>query len=473
MRSDAATEMSELRFDFTNMLSQSAADPDRIPVETVKSKDRLCGQCLDGIQDKRKAGHLGFLDLPDNVAMMDQVTELAETWRGRFDNYVHLGIGGSALGAIAVFEALAHPFHNTLSPQGRGGAPRMFFVDNVDPRLVRSLMDVVDVKDTLFHVVSLSGATVETVSNFLVLGQALKSELGPVDYRNNVVISTDPERGDLQKMARDERISLMAIPPGVGGRFSVLSPPGLLCPSLLGADIREMLQGAERMRERCTSTEMWQNPAFMFALLHFLANQLRQANITVLWSYCQALGRIGDWYCQLIAESLGKRDEHGRSVGLTPTKAIGVTDQHSQLQLYNEGPRDKVITFLAVEELGADMEFPAAFTGYASVDYLIGQTMGKLFHAERRATALSLSKNGCLNCSVSMREVSPNTLGQLFMFFELAVCFLGELFEVNAFDQPGVEESKEYARMLMGKPGLEGKREQLEAEFRQGDRYVI
>lgn len=463
-----------IALDLTNMLAEPAAHvPGGIPIETLRDKAPLYERCLTGIEGRRQAGELGFVQLPQNVEMVDQVVRVAESCRGKFENYVHLGIGGSALGAITIFEALAHPYHNALPKEKRGGAPRMFFPENIDPRLIRSLRDITDVRNTLFHVVSLSGSTVETVASFLVFAQALKSTLGPEAYRSNVVISTDPEKGDLKRLAGDERIRLLGIPPGVGGRFSVLGPPGLLCAALLGADTRELLRGAESMYQRCAGDDMWKNPAFLFALLHFLSAQMRRVNITVLWSYCHALRRFGDWYCQLVAESLGKRNRHGKRVGLTPTGALGVTDQHSQLQLYSQGPRDKVVTFLAVEDLEADIEFPAAFAKYPSMDYLVGQSMSKLFQAERRATELSLVRSGCLNCSISLPRLSANTLGQLFMLFELAVCFLGELLEVNAFDQPGVEESKEYACALMGKPGSEDRRQELETHFAKQHRFVV
>jgi glucose-6-phosphate isomerase len=465
-------QTTDLCLDFTNVLAKDAQDPHGLPWDVVQEKAQLYGQCVDGVEAKRATHPLGFLDLPGNAAMVEQILELKETWRGRFDNFLQVGIGGSALGAMAVFEALAHPLHNDLSAEERNGSPRMYFADNIDPQLMAGLADVLDVEKTLFHVVSLSGGTAETIAGLLLFAEPLKKAMGDA-YGGNMVISSAPDKGDLQQLARDEGITLTPIPPRVGGRFSVLTPQGLVAAALLDVDIPALLAGAQAMIDRCATADPMKNPAFVFALLHHLADRMRDIRISVLWSYSHALRRVGDWYCQLIGESIGKHDAAGAEVGITPVQAVGVTDQHSQLQLYAQGPRDKLITFLTVDDLQTDCEFPAAYKGYKSVDYLVGQTVGQLFHAERKGTEAALTAGGRLNCRLSLPTINAYTLGQLFMFFEIGTCYLGELYGVNAFDQPGVEDSKNLARALMGKPGDETLREQLEAQFNRADRHVV
>jgi len=337
----------------------------------------------------------------------------------------------------------------------------MFFLDNVDPDRTLGLLDILDLKTTLVNVVSKCGGTAETIANYLVVRERMLEALGD-GYRDNVVLSTSNQGGELKSIAADEGIRLLPLPDKLGGRYSVISPCGLLCPAFLGLDVTKFIDGALAMDHRLQETDVWKNPAYLYSAAHFLADTVKGLDIFAMMPYSSALKTIADWYAQLYAESLGKITPDGRMVGPTPVKTLGATDQHSQLQLYAQGTVNKVVTFLAVDEFSGEAPIPKAYPRNPSMEYLGGHSLAELLNAERQATAHSLARNKRLNCTVHLPRITPFTLGQLFYFFEYSVIHMGALYGVNPIDQPGVEESKNYARGLMGREGYENLREEVE-----------
>jgi glucose-6-phosphate isomerase len=274
------------------------------------------------------------------------------------------------------------------------------------------------------------------------------------------IVTTDEQKGYLRELAARDRMKTFAIPGHVGGRFSVLSPVGLVSAALTGVDITQILAGARAMRQRGQSASIKDNPAAAYAAIQYLYYQ-KGVKISVLWPYSQNLSTIADWYRQLWAESLGKKlDRSGRTVnaGPTPVKALSVTDQHSQAQLYMEGPYDKIISFLSVQDFGVKTGIPPVDRSH----YLAGRSLNELMKAEEQGTRLALTKAERPNLTISVSEISPFTLGELFFFFQMAVAYMGELMNVNAFDQPGVELAKVYTYALMGRAGYESQRAELE-----------
>ena len=402
------------------------------------------------LDEQRRSGKLGFFDLPDQTRQAKKLQALAKSWRGRYDNFVVVGIGGSALGNIALQTALRHPNWNLLSSEQRKGWLKVFVPDNVDPTLVAGLLDTLDVRKTVFNVVSKSGTTAECLANYFIFKSALEKKVGKARAAKQIVFTTDPDKGYLREAGRKEGILTLDIPPNVGGRFSVLSSVGLLSAAAAGIDIAGLLAGARKMRERCETTDMGRNPAALYAWTHKLFYQ-NGRRIHVMIPYSNELKDMADWFRQLWAESLGKTlDRKGRKVlvGPTPVKALGATDQHSQVQLYIEGPQDKLITFLSVGKFGGDVRIPS-YDGH----YLSGKTLGALLKAEERATRAALTKAGRPNLTVSIPNVSPGSVGELIFLFELATAYSGEFFDLNAYDQPGVEEGKVLTYALMGRSG--------------------
>ena len=309
----------------------------------------------------------------------------------------------------------------------------------------------------------------------MIIKEMLEERLPKEEVKNHIVCTTDAEKGNLVKIAKEEGYRMFVVPAGVGGRFSELTPVGLLPAAMCGIDIRALLAGAAEMDRRSKEPNWRKNLAFLYGALHYLA--MRQGkNISVMMPYADSLKYIADWYAQLWAESLGKRyDNEGHEVfvGQTPVKALGVTDQHSQVQLYTEGPFDKVVVLLGVEEYKTTLTIPKLYQDIPSLGFLGGVTQNQLIQTEQMATEYALLKSGRPNLTITLPRVNEFMLGQLLYFFEVATAFTGELLQINAFDQPGVEEGKNATYAMFGRPGYEEKKRELEMRPAKKDCYIL
>lgn len=463
-----------ITFDFNNMMSEFVGE-EGFDWEEIEALEPTLKKAASAMEEKRAAGQMEWRELPYNQQeVVKDILETAEKIKEKFDNFVILGIGGSALGPIAVQQALNHMYYNELPKEKRGGCPRFYVVDNVDPERMEGLFDIIDIDKTVFNVITKSGSTSETMAQFLIVIDLLKAKLGD-KYKDHIIATTDREKGNLIKIAREEGFKTYYIPAGVGGRFSELSPVGLLGAAVCGIDIEEMLAGAAYMDEIASQSDPYKNPAYMAATLQYLAMKAGK-NISVMMPYADSLKYMADWYAQLWAESLGKKyDLEGNEVfvGQTPVKALGVTDQHSQVQLYTEGPFDKVVTFLGVKEYRSRVDIPKGYEDIPAVSFLGGHTLNELIHAEQTATEYALLKANRLNRTITLPEVNAFTVGQLLYFLEVETAFAGELLNINAFDQPGVEEGKNATYALLGRPGYEEKKAELDSRPKKKDKYIL
>lgn len=460
-----------LKVDYNNMMAQYVGGRG-IKLEELEQNAALYEKAAARM--KEGVSRMKWRELPFNQAdVVSKINASAKNIRGKYENFVVLGIGGSALGPIAVQQALSHLYYNELSAEKRGG-PKLYVEDNIDPERIAALLDVIDLEKSMFNVITKSGSTSETMSQLLLFTSLLKEKLGK-EWRNHVIATTDHKNGNLIKIAKAENLETYFIPDGVGGRFSELCPVGLLAAAVCGIDIEELLSGAAYMDGLCSEPEIGHNPAYMSAALETLAMQ-KGCNISVLMPYADSLKYIADWYAQLWAESLGKRaDTKGTAVhcGQTPVKSLGVTDQHSQVQLYTEGPFDKVLTFIGVERYRTGLEIPHSFDDIPDVSFLSGHTFNELIQSERLATEYAVTKSGHMNKTIILPEVNAFTIGQLLYYFEMETAFAGELLGIDAFNQPGVEEGKKATYALLGKSGYDAKRAELKAIPEKNDRYMI
>lgn len=418
--------------------------------------------------------YMGWTELPYNQKeIVADILETAKSVRRKFKYFVVLGIGGSALGPIMAFNALCHLHYNDLPRLKRRG-PKFYVEDNVDPVRMRDLLDVIDPKETCFNVISKSGATSETMTQYLVVLDLLQK--AGVSIKDNVIFTTDEKKGNLKKISDEVGgIKSYVLPDGVGGRFSELCPVGLLPAAVLGIDIKELLAGAAYMDSICRSSSISKNPALACAVLQVAAMNDGK-NIGVMMPYSDNLKYLADWYCQLWAESLGKNvtlDGKPCNVGQTPVKSLGVTDQHSQVQLYTEGPFDKVVTFLSLKKYACSFPIPHGCENIPDVSFLGGHTMEELIQAENAATAYALTKAGRMNYTLWIPELNAFTLGQLLFLFELQTAYAGAMFNINTFNQPGVEEGKNATYALLGKKGYEAKNEELLAQPQKKEEYIV
>ncbi len=413
----------------------------------------------DEIRLRRLEGEYGFLDLGLQEATIAGLTTFADTAGQAFDHVLVLGIGGSALGTKALVNALRPRAWNELDDEAREYFPRITVLENIDPVSVSAALRRIDPRRVLVNVVSKSGGTAETLAQYLVVRHWLETAVGPEAAPKHLVFTTDPVEGALRRIADDEGIPAFEIPPGVGGRFSVLSPVGLLPAALVGIDVVALLRGARRALEAAAHEGLRDNPAALYAGLHWAADTRLGARTHVLMPYSDGLRELAEWFRQLWAESLGKRvNRHGEIIhaGPTPLGAIGATDQHSQVQLFMEGPHDKVITFVRVEDHGEDVLIPARSGQPEALEYLGGKTLAGLLGAEQDATEKALAQVGRLSVRITLPRVDAEEIGELLMFFQLATGYAGAWYGVNPFDQPGVELGKRLTFAAMGRPGYSG-----------------
>ncbi len=420
-------------------------------------QERISEIIIELNKRKDKPGQwLQWMNLGYNEETVWYVKEFASMVAGRFENVLVLGIGGSALGGLAMSHALLKPYWNILTPEQRNNFPRLFFMDNIDPDYMNGLLDTLDLKKTLVNVITKSGSTAETMSQYMIIKDRLEKELGD-DYRKNIVATTDKKLGVLRQLADQEGYKTFVIPDDVGGRFSVFSAVGLLPLALVGIDIEEIMNGIKDMDLALKNTDIHQNIAAQAALVQYLLDTKKGKNISVMMPYSSRLKYISDWYVQLWAESLGKEVNNNNEVinnGQTPVKALGATDQHSQIQLYNEGPNNKIITFIRVDEFDTTLEIPRIFE-YTGIGYLGGKTVNALLNAEADSTRVTLADYKRPTMTITLPEINGYHVAQLLYMLEVQTAIAGELYNINAFDQPGVEQAKNYTYALMGRAGFE------------------
>jgi glucose-6-phosphate isomerase len=450
--------MTPVSLDFTNMMAPNLGGAGVSPSDLEGALSDAFREAHEEVEARRSAGEMGFFDLPGATDSALAIQELADSFGQWFENVVVLGIGGSALGTTTLRDALLGPHWNELDEEARDHYPRLFVLDNVDPRSVAGLLQRLDLRRTLFNVVSKSGSTAETMSQYLVVEGLLQSLLGEEPTKGHFLFTTDPRSGILRQIANEEGVPVLEVPPNVGGRYSVLSAVGLLPAAIVGIDIGGVLQGAREMAERCRTSALAENPAGILAtLLHHL-DVAQGASVHVLMPYSDRLRSFAAWFQQLWAESLGKaKDRAGREVnrGPTPLPAIGATDQHSLLQLLMEGPKDKVVIFVSVGGAEDPVEIPRIRGEFPALSYLGGHSLEELLDTERRATIEALRQQGRPSLSIEVDDLTPRALGALFMLFQIATVYAGALYGVDPLDQPGVELGKRLTYGLLGREGYE------------------
>ena len=401
---------------------------------------------------------------------IDKIQQLGNEIAAKFENVLSLGIGGSYLGLKAAQDALCPPYYNEFKNL-RHGRPKIYFEgNNLDPAPLKVLLKNLDPKKTCCIVISKSGETAETKAAFDVVADWLKKGVGRA-YGRRIFAITDLISGSLRKRVNEEQrkdpLSFRNLPllPGVGGRYSELNM-GLLHLAVIGVDINEVLAGARAMSRRCNLSSLYKNPALLYATLHYIAYKAKGKSIAVMMPFSESLKSTADWYCQLLAESLGKKYarkivvKEGKieewladkkrvvHVGRTPVPSRGTTDLHSIQQNNVEGENNKTVTMIRVENFSQDLKVPAG-SGLLS-----GKSFSRLLALAQEATAWALVKAQRPNCTVVIPVLSPFLWGELLYFFEMATAFEGELLGVNAYNQPGVESYKNYMQVKLHKPGM-------------------
>lgn len=449
----------QIKFYYKNVTAEILGSEHGITKEQFNQLAQKTEPLIGQLNADRKAGKVRYRDLPYQKDTVEKVKQVAGQF-GWCENFVVLGIGGSALGNIALQTAL-NPYMYNLDDKQRKG-PRLFVLDNVDPQQISSFLRWIEGRSaggcltaldkTVFNVISKSGRTSETAAQFLTVCGMLEQKLGKDSLKKHIIATTDPMEGTLRKTAGQLGLVSLDVPDGVGGRFSVLSAVGLLSAAICGIDIEQLLAGAAEMDKKVSQQSFYQNPAAVNAAINWHYYN-RGKRISVMMPYSFALKDFADWFRQLWAESLGKaKDLSGRmvSVGPTPVKALGTTDQHSQVQLYREGPNDKLFTFLVVEDFEKDVQIGSSSVAAPQLGYLVNQKMSRLLNSEKIATEYALAASQRPSVTVAFEKICPYTVGEFIYLFEVSTSIAGLLFGIDAYNQPAVELGKDATLALMG-----------------------
>lgn len=411
---------------------------------TWKKMERRLVAAKKAVQELARSKAQGFLDLPFERKAITESTAVVKMLSKRFTDMVVLGIGGSDLGARALQQALIDP-----TKQKRGTMRVQFAGASTDPDELTRLLAQLDLKKTCVNIVSKSGDTLEPMSAFLVLRDKLIRVVGQKVMPSHIVATTDAQTGSLRALANKEGYTTLTVPSNVGGRFSVLSSVGLFPAIAMGVDVRKLLAGAKSMATEFARQSVATSAMARYAAVHIAGMENCGQLIHVTVPYTPRLSEFGRWVRQLVAESLGKRkNRNGKLVytGPTPIAAVGPEDQHSQLQLWSEGPVDKLITFIEIDTFSSGLRTPRMDVRYSPIGQFGGRAFADLIHRERAATAEALRQMGRPNGTLHLKRLDAQSMGALILFFEISVALMGELLNVDAYNQPGVELSKTLMR---------------------------
>lgn len=448
-------------FDGTNMLGEG-----RITEQELHQLAPRIAQAAAAVDDIRRTGkaknHLSKDGTPEPVyfprlpypgdhspntpELLEELKAFGESVRQNEDAVIFCGVGGSYLGGKVLYDCAT----SELWPHSDHDLPSIFFsgnnVDSEDMLEIQEWLEALAEGKSPLNVllvpISKSGTTMETTTAFLYFYDYLSKQPDRFHVHGAVVTDKLLESGPLNRLARKFNWPMFDVPVGIGGRFSVLSTPGLVVGAVLGLDLPELLRGAREMDEACKSADIDTNPALLNATLKYVSAANHGATIEVIMPYAMKLKALGEWYVQLLAESLGKRNNReGQPVfyGRTPVVAIGTTDMHAQTQMHQEGRRDKVVQFLFVESWKGKLTVHNPFLEITEYQGYEGLDAGKALQAAMEANEEALSSDNRLNALYTLPELNEFTLGQLFYFLMLSIAYEGELADVDAYDQPGVE----------------------------------
>ena len=420
-----------ISIDYTNILNDYLKDNEGLSLQNILNLQEQANNFITTLYDKKKYHFIYVIDSP-----LDRYFEIANYVRKNFKYFVLIGIGGSSLGTEMLAQSLLDYYYNFKE------SIKFFILDNIDPDKVKHTLNSIEIDKTLFYVVSKSGKTVETVVNFSIVLDKLK-KVKPNSWQNHFIFATENRNNFLNNFARKHNIKIFYIPETVGGRFSVLTTVGLLPSAVLGINIKELIEGAKYIRDKFLNVKnILKNPFLLLGSVYFLMDTLKNKNILVMMPYSDKLSSFVSWFQQLWAESLGKE-----RMGQTPVKSLGTLDQHSQFQLYMDGKRDKIITFINILERDTDIPIPENMP--EDISFLKGNSLNQILHKEYIGIKQSLTERGIPNLSINLDRLNPFNMGKLILTFEIATAFAGYLYGINPFNQPAVEIGKKKVYQLL------------------------
>lgn len=445
-----------LTLDFTNCLAEAIGATHGLTKSEVDTLVAKFPKHHENVDELRSTGESGFFDLPYQDTT--DLKALIKKHQGQWDNLVIIALGGSVLAPQTLFKALTNSQHNLLDAKTRGKAPRVFFLTNPDPKAAHEMLEVLDLKKTLFQIVSRSGVTPETMCMTLWLLETLKKKCGKGSPAEQVIITTEPTKSPLMEIAKAEKIATLPTALNLTGRYGILGNQSLFMAGMCNLKIDELLKGGADMDKRCRHGDPHKNPAYMHSLVHYLLTRKRRKTMHVTFSFSNRVHAIGEWYNHQCSVSLGKMlNRKGKAVhvGPSPVAALGAYDGQGQQQLFCEGPFDKVITFITVKDHGAQAPIPPGFPKLEAAAYLKDTSFTQLLDYSYWGAEQHVTQAGRPNMTILMDTVDEAHIGGLVYLLQLSTAMSAELYGIDPFDQPGVEHGKAASMAQLGRAGFE------------------
>lgn len=468
-----------ITLDINNVMDEMIGEKDGLPKKTLDKLNEEMPKINKMIWNKLGPGSnfLGFLSLPyQSDELIENIITTANRLARISDIFIVLGIGGSYLGAQALYQALMPTYYNELPREKRNRRPRIYFDgNNIDTNSINDLLSFLpdETPKGMFesfsiNVISKSGSTIETAVAFRILQQKAKQI-----YQNNhnkyIIATTDAQKGSLKNIAEKEGYETFVIPDNVGGRYSVLSPVGLFPCAVIGINIKELLAGARNMASRCKSDNIWQNPAYLYAAVQYLFYKEKKKNISLLVSWLKSLESFGMWYDQLCAESIGKN-----GIGRVPINSINTRDLHSRGQEIQEGERNTVITNIIVKDLKKNILLPHDEEDIDGLNYIALRNLHDLsIEGAYEGTSYAYTKDQRPNLTITLPKLNEYTLGQLIFILEVATVAEGYLLSINPLDQPGVENYKNFMFGILGHKDKKKFKDEFDSRKKPRKEYII
>lgn len=436
--------MGKLTIDYSNVLE--------VKEEELLSYQEKVSDCHDMLHDGSGKGseYLGWIDLPNKQDKdeFNRVKEASEEIKENSQVFIVIGIGGSYLGAKAGIEMLSHTFHNELDRK-KTNVPKIYFAgQNISSDYLSDLLDVIEGKDISINVISKSGTTTEPALAFRILKEYMENKYGREEASKRIYVTTDKVKGALKTLADEEGYETFVIPDDIGGRYSVLTPVGLLPMAVAGIDIENMIDGSKAALKDLWDKDILNNPAYSYAVLRNILYK-KGKTIEILVNYEPRLTYFGEWFKQLFGESEGKEGK-----GIFPTSLNFTTDLHSMGQYIQEGKKNIFETVINIETTGKNIMVKKNKDNLDGLNYLSGKTLDYINAKAMEGTIRAHTEGDVSNIKINIPEISPYYFGYMVYFFEKACAMSGYILGVNPFDQPGVEAYKRNMFRLLGKPNL-------------------
>ena len=462
--------MSSLTLDYTNCLASSIGATHGLTDAELETLVAKFPKHHENIEEVRSSGESSFFEMPyQDTAPLDA---LVKEHKGKWEAVVVVGTAGATIGIECLMTALRPRFWNQLSAKDRKNSPRILVLNNADPSSLDDTLNIVDPKKTLFLFITHSGNTAETNALFLIITDWIKKKSGKTAVGKQVIVSTDIERSPLAEACKADKIEIIDVPTNLGSRFNILHLSTLFPAALCGIDTSALLAGAAAMDKRCRHDNALENPAYMHSLIHYLLTRKRRKTMHAMMAFSDRLMGPVAWYNHMLGVSLGKMlNKKGKAVhvGPSPVSCAGPTGCYGQMQLYQEGPFDKVLTFLTVKDHGTDSTIPGGYEKVEGMSYLSKATVTQLMDQAYIGAANVITKAGRPNMTVILDDISEQSLSGFFYMMELSTAMSAELYGIDAFDQPGVDSNKQSVFAQLGRPGFEDKASIL-AEYREAEK---